>query len=192
MSLGTFAPADMQLSPAKVYWQAAGATASNYLGGTLKNVKISFGYKKAPIKADQTGDALLDRRISGFECKIETEIAQTQDMQIFNTIFPNTSLTGGSPYTGSSPSAAVIWNSEVGNSDLSVAGVLTLHPQNYPTTNINYDWTFYKAIASEMSAFEFGPAAQAAWKIEWDVLLDTSTASSATPGRWFRVGNINY
>jgi hypothetical protein len=182
---GTFAPQDFELSPAKVYFTPAGSTAEIYIGATLADVKINFGYKKSPLKADQTGETVLDNRISGFESTVEFEVAQVNDFDLMAKLFPHASTVGGTPFTGTAPSAAVQFNNAMGQSDLSVAGKLRLHPQVFADANKGWDWTFFKATPNETSDFVYGPTKQIAYKIKMQVFPDTST----DPFRFFRRGD---
>jgi hypothetical protein len=182
---GTFTPSDMELSPALLFWQPNGSTATYYLGGTLKNVKLNFEYDKSPIKADQYGTSVLDNRISGVKVMLTTEVAQVKDFQLFNFLFPDSTLVGNPPYDGTSTTASVKWTNTVGNADLNIAGTLTLHPQAVGATSVtNYNWTFTKACPTEKSEITYGPTEQAAWKIEWTILPDTTQ----NPPVWFTYG----
>lgn len=184
----TFSPTDMQLTPAQIYFTPAGATAESYLGGSLKNIKINFGYEKAAIKADQTGTTMLDQRVSGIQVTVSTEIAQINDFEIFSYIFPNATIVGTAPYNTSSPAASAQWLNKVGSSDLALAGNLRLHPQNYAASNTHYDWNFPLAVPKEVSEVTFSPTEQSTWKVEWQVYPDTSsTASTLYP--FFTIGS---
>lgn len=184
---GSFTPTDFELTPGQVYWTPNGSTAESYLGATLKNIKVTFKYSKAELKADQTGDTALDRRISGGMVSVETEIPQTKDFQLFSYLFPNAELDGTTGFSGNAPSAAIQWNTAVGNSDLAVAGNLRIHPQSFPATNAAYDWNFPLACPAEDSGVVFGPAEQMAFKVVWNVYPDTSV--SAAPYEFFTYGD---
>lgn len=183
---GSFNPNDMELTPAIVKWKPHGSTAVYDLGGTLSDIKINFAYEKADIKADQFGSTPLDKRVSGVKVSVVTEITQVNDFQEFGFIFPHASVTGTAPYDGLAPSAAIVWNNTVGSSDLAVAGVLTLHPQNRASGDSSYDWTFFQASPTEISEITYSPTKQSVFKVEWTVFPDTSV----NPARFFKFGGF--
>lgn len=185
---GTFNVSDMELTPAQVYFTPAGSTTEYYVGGTLSNVKVAFSYDKADIKADQTGDTPLDKRIKGVKCTVTTEITQVNDFQLFNLLYPHSTLVGGTPFDGASPSAAIDWTNQVGASDISVAGNLRLHPQNRAAAATSYDWNFAKAVATEATEVVYGPSEQSRLKVEWTIYPNTAV----TPFKFFRFGNLSF
>jgi hypothetical protein len=185
----SFNPSDMDLTPVNLYWTPHGVTAASgevYLGGTLGNNKVSIASEKADIKADQYGSTPLDKRVSGHKFMISTNITQVKDFQLASYLFPNATLKGTGPFDGSSASAAIEWVNAVGNSDLSVAGKLRMHPQNLPASVVNYDMTFFVACPTEVSEITHGPATQSQWKVEWTVYPDTSVS----PARFMQYGDI--
>ena len=181
-----FNPNDMELTPMIVYWKPHGSTTVYDPGGTLEDVKISVAYEKSEIMADQTGKTPLDKRVSGAKFSVTTAVTQVNNMELLQMVFPHAALVGTAPYGGDAPSAAVQWNNVVGQSDLSVAGELVLHPQNKPVGASGHDWTFYVACPTEASEITFGPTKQSALKIEWTVYPDTSVS----PYRFLRVGDV--
>lgn len=187
MAIG-FNPNDMELTPMIVYWQPAGSSTVYDLGGTLGDVKISVSYEKSDIMADQTGKTPLDKRVSGAKFNVVTEIAQVDNFQLVSLMFPHAELVGSAPYNGAAPSAAVQWNNVVGQSDLSVSGVLTLHPQNRPVGASAYDWTFFLACPTEASEITYGPTKQSTLKIEWTCYPD----ASVSPYRFLRYGDTTF
>jgi hypothetical protein len=182
---GTFSPTDFELTPAKVYFTPAGATAEVYIGATLADVKFSFGYKKSALKADQTGETIVDQRISGMECMVEFEVAQVNDFDLMWKLFPHAQQIGGTPFTGAAPSAAIQFNNNMGASDLAVAGVLRLHPQVFADSNNGYDWTLFKAAPNEMTEFTYSPTKQMAYKCKFQAYPDFTV----DPFRFARRGN---
>jgi len=174
MSNAVIAVSNMDIGPCQVFWDG------DDLGGTLDNVVINFKYEKAPLKADQTGSALLDEAISGMEVTIETSFTQTRDKELLQKLFPNADI------GGTTPNFFIDWKDKVATRMLSsFAKVLKLHPIVEADASKNQDWNFYKAVPSEESSYTFGPADQAKMKIVWKVYLDLSV----TPGRIFRLGD---
>lgn len=84
--------AEMELTPAIVKFKKPGDSIATDLGGTLGNIKVKVQYKKAPIKADQFGDTLLNQKVSGFMATVETELTQIKDWTQVKVIFPHSTL----------------------------------------------------------------------------------------------------
>lgn len=180
VSFATVTPTNMELTPMRVDYKPAGASDFIQLGGTLGNIVLSFKYMKADIKADQLGETVLDRRVSGLEITCTTELTEVKDKQdIWATIFPaGTLVTSGSD-------VAFDFKSGVGTGDQDTAGVLRLHPLSIaPSGDETYDYYFYKACASSESEITYGPTEQARMKVVWNILPDTSVV----PARFARYG----
>ncbi len=182
VSFANVQSSEMELTPMRVDFQAPGATDFTDLGGTLGNVLVSIKYKKADIKADQMGDGtVLDRRVSGLEVTVTTELAEIKDIAtVWTTIYPIGTL--------ASDSAAMTFTSQVGNSDLANAGILRLHPLSIaPASDTSFDYYFWKACASAESEITYSSKDQAKMKIVWNVLPDFTT----TPARFAKFGNFS-
>lgn len=183
VSFATVEPASMELTPMRVDYMPFGATDFTDLGGTLKNVVISFKYKKAEIHADQYGETVLDRRVSGLEIMVTTELTEIKNIPtIWTAVFPHATLqTNGSDH-------AIDFFSAVGGGDQEIAGTLRLHPLSIaPSDNETYDYYFYKVLANEESETPYSPKDQSTLKIVWNVLIDTSTQ----PARFARFGKTS-
>ena len=181
MSFATVTPTNMELSPMKVLFGASGSQVD--LGGTLSNITISAKYMKSPLHADQFGQSVLDRRVSGVEVTVTTELAEIQDKDIWEVVFPHAEKLG----TGSGSGASILFSEAIGGSDLDVAKLLTLHPLSKDLSDTSTDYNFYKAVASEESQIVYGPTEQARLKIVWNILPDTSTE----PARYFKFGLLS-
>jgi len=151
------------------------------LGGTLGNVVISSKYSKAEMKADQFGTTILNRRVSGFTMTVTTEFAEIKNKTLLKILYPHGQLTGAGE-------KAFQWNTNVGDDDLANSGVLTLHPLSRGPSDVNFDWTMFKACASAESEFTFSPTEQSKAKIVWNVLPDTSVS----PARFARLGDLTF
>lgn len=149
------------------------------IGGTSGNVTVSFKYEKSPLKADQTGSALRDEAISGMEVTVTTEFLELRDKDKFKLLFPNANL------IEDTPQQALEFVDKVATRMLPLAKLLTLHPIVEDSTDVDYDWSFFKAMPSEESEVSFSPTDQMKAKIVWKVYLDDSTS----PGRFFRIGD---
>lgn len=150
--------ANMELTPSRVTYDGVD------LGGTLSNVKVSISYGKADIKADQFGDTVLDRRVKELKISVETELVEVNLKSVWKVVYPNMDLVGVSPQAGN-------FVSKVGSGDLALAKQLKLHPLSRPNADLSGDFTFYKAVAEEVSEITYGPSNQARLKIKWNIYL---------------------
>src|SRR5882724_11351508 len=116
MSFATVTTNQMELSPMRVTFNGAD------LGGTLGNAKVSVEVKKADIKADQSGETVRDRRVSGQIFKVTTELAQTQNKDIWKVAFPSMNE------VTQSGNKMIYVNAAIGKGDLAAAKLLLLHP----------------------------------------------------------------
>lgn len=177
MSSATVTTSNMELSPMIVKYGPTGSLVD--LGGTLGNVVISAKYTKAEIKADQSGTTVRDRRVSGVEVTVTTEVAEIQNKDIWKIVFPHATETG----TGTS--GTIAFNQNIGDSDLGNAKVLVLHPESKSTLDVTGSYIFYKAVASAESSITYGPTEQSKLKIVWNILPD----ESQVPNRFFTFGS---
>lgn len=175
MSNAVTTTSNMELTPMRVTY--AGAD----LGGTMGNVVISAKYVKANILADQSGSTVRDRRVSGLEITVTTEIAEVQFKNNWKVVFPHATKLG----SGNLAAAAIDFKSAIGDSDLAHADTLVLHPLSKADSDVSSDYTFFKAVASAESSITYGPNEQARLKIVWNVLPD----ESVTPNKFFRYGD---
>jgi hypothetical protein len=165
----------MELTPMRV------SLDGNDLGGTLGNVVISTKYVKSAILADQSGSTVRDRRVSGLEITVTTELTQIQNKDLWMVVFPHATMSG----TGHGSMAAIDFKENMGDGDLSKALELKLHPLSKADSDVSSDYTFFKAVASAESSVTYGPNEQARLKIVWNILPD----ESATPNKFFRYGD---
>jgi hypothetical protein len=179
VSFATVDSQQMELTPMQVKFKAQGASDYVDLGGTLENIVVTFNYQKAEIKADQLGETVLDRRVSGLEIKVETALTEIKDKDIWKVVFPHATKVGG----GSD--AEIEFNSAVGDGDLSNAGELVLHPLSVASDVTAYDYVFYKACSAAESEITYSPTEQATLKIVWNVLPDTTQ----TPAKFAKFGD---
>jgi hypothetical protein len=171
-SFATVTPTNMELTPMRVTFNSVD------LGGTLGNVVVSMKYTKANILADQLGGTVIDRRVSGLEVTVATELTEVQNKDLWKVVFPHATET-------STGTKAIDFKSAVGDGDLSNAHQLVLHPLSLADANVSGDYTFYKACAAAESAITYGPTEQNRMKMLWNVLPDTTV----TPARFFRFGD---
>lgn len=175
MSYATVTTSNMELTPMRVTYDGLD------LGGTLGNIVISAKYSKSNILADQSGSTVRDRRVSGLEITVTTEISEVQFKNNWKVVFPHATKLG----SGNTTAAAIDFLENMGDGDLTHAKALVLHPLSKPDLDVSTDYTFYKAVASAESTITYGPTEQARLKIVWNILPD----ESATPNKFFRYGD---
>lgn len=162
----------MELTPMRVTFDGVD------LGGTLSSVVISAKFSKSSILADQSGSTVRDRRVSGVEVTVTTELAEVKNKDLWKVVFPHATLLPAG-------TAAIDVEQAIGDSDLSHAKELVLHPLSLDDANVSADYTFFKACASAESTITYGPTEQARLKIVWNILPD----ESAVPNKFFRYGD---
>lgn len=172
MSYATVTTSSMELTPMRVTFDGVD------LGGTLSNVVISSKYAKSNILADQSGSTVRDRRVSGIEITVTTELTEIQNKDIWKVVFPHATLI-------STGTAAIVFKENMGDSDLANAALLTLHPLSKADADLTTDYNFYKAVASAESSITYGPNEQARLKIVWNILPD----ESVSPNQFFKYGD---
>jgi len=173
-SFANITPTNLELSPMRV------SLGGVDLGASLGNVSVSIEYTKAPIKADQFGDSVLDMRNTGLKITVTTELAEIKNKDILKTVFPNMSLVDGGL-----AGKAGYFVSKVGESDLSLAQQLVLHPLSNVDADKSGDYTFFKATADGKSSIVYGPTEQARLKVMWNIYPDTSVL----PAKYLFIGD---
>lgn len=179
LSYATLTPGKMELSPVRVKFKKAGALTFVDLGGTSSGVTIETKYEKAEIKADQMGTTVIDRRVKGLIVTVTTELLEIQNMETVEVLFPHATI------VGTTPNFRLDFKSKVGESDLSVAGQLLIHPLSLDDLNVSADYNFYKVCSSAESSVVYTAENQAKLKIVWNILPDFSTS----PPRFYSYGD---
>lgn len=173
MSFATVTTNKMELTPMRVTYNGVD------LGGTLNNVVVSVETAKAEIKADQSGETVRDRRVSGQVYKVTTTLTQIRDKDIWKVAFPSMrKVTSGL-------NEAIYVEADIGGSDQARAQALVLHPLALADADLSGNYLFYKAIAAEVSEISYGPTEQAGLEVEWTILPD----DSVQPERFFFHGD---
>jgi len=172
-SNATINPNNLELSPMRV--KLAGVE----LGATLGNITIKPKYTLADLKADQFGSSVIDKRVSGFECTVEFEIAEIKDEAKWEKVFPHATL------VGTAPNQRLIFASNLGDSARALAQLLTLHPLSMVDADLTQDYNFFLATATAESQIVYSPTEQSKLKIVLFIYPDFST----TPARYFAFGD---
>jgi hypothetical protein len=131
---------------------------------------VKLNYTKSDLKADQYGDTVLDRRVSGFNSDIEFTLAEINDITKWKVAVPNSTL------VGTIPNRSIVFLSKIGESDLSLAHTLTLHPLSKADADLTGDITFPLATAESVSEVDFGPKAQQGLKCKMHVYPNTAVS----------------
>lgn len=173
MSFATVLTQNMELTPCRVTFKGVD------LGGTLDNVVIRPSFSKSEILADQSGKTVRDRRVSGLNIQVETSLAEVINKNLWKVVFPHAKL------VTSGLNKIMYFENNVGNSDLSNAGILQLHPLSMPDANLSTDHKFFRACASAESEYTLSPTEQGKLKIVWNILPD----DSVQPERFYVYGD---
>lgn len=164
VSYSTITPTNLELTPMRVTYKGVD------LGATLDNVVLGIETMKAEIKADQLGDTVIDRRVSGHKFTVTTSLAEAKFKDNWKAVFPNMNLvTSGGSKIG-------YFDSQVGRSDIDDAGELVLHPLSLPDADKSGDYLFYKATADANSELTYGPNDQLRLKLVMNVYPDFSVS----------------
>lgn len=165
VSFSTITPGFFELTPCRVNYKGVD------LGATLGNVKVIIKEELADLKSDQLGKTVIDRKVSGFNCHVETSIAENQNKNNWKVIFPAHKL-----ITNNIGQKQFYFDSTVGFSMADLAGPLILHPLSRVNSDLSGDFLIYLATANGSSEYEFGPDKQIAMKIHWDMYPDFTTS----------------
>jgi hypothetical protein len=173
MSTANVLTQNMELSPCRVTFDGVD------LGGTLKNVNVRVEFTKAEIKADQSGETVRDRRVSGLKIQVETELAEVQLKDRWKVVFPHAKL------VTSGLNKMMYFQAAIGDSDLAHAKVMVLHPLSKADVDLSMDHKFFLAVADAKSEYIQSPTEQARLKIIWNILPD----DSVSPERFYIHGD---
>lgn len=150
------------------------------LGGTLDNVTVNVEFTKSEIKADQSGDTVRDRRVSGLNISVTTALAENRLKDNWKKVFPHAKLVDGG-IAGKS----MYFQSAIGDSDLANSKVLILHPLSLADADKSGDYKFFKACADAKSEVVYSPTEQTKINVVWNILPD----DSVQPERFFIHGD---
>lgn len=173
ISTATVTPTNMELTPMRVTFNGVD------LGGTLSNVAVHIKYSKAAIHADQFGTTILDQRISGQEMTVTCDLAEVNLKSNWKAVFASSHLitSGGNTQE--------YFDMQIGDTDLSHANILILHPLSKSNADLSGDFKFYLATATASSDVTYSPTGQAKLKVVFHIFPDTGTV----PARWMVYGD---
>lgn len=163
VSQATVTPTNISLSPMQVKFNSVD------LGGTAGGVDISIKYDMADIHVDQFGKSVIDKVVSGVEFNVKTVLAEIKNKDNWKVAFP-------SAYEVTSSTKGVYFTMQVGDHLLGHAQQLVLHPLEAAANDLTTDYTFYKAVATEVSDVKYGPDKQSGLSVTFVILPDTSVS----------------
>lgn len=163
VSTANVTPTNISLSPMQVNYNGVD------LGGTAGGVDISIKYDMADIHVDQFGKSVIDKVVSGVEFHVKTTLAEIKNKDNWKVAFP-------SAYEVTSSTKGVYFTMAVGDHLLSHAEQLVLHPLEAAASDHTTDYTFYKAVATEVSEVKYGPDKQVGLSVQFVILPDTSVS----------------
>lgn len=172
-SNSTITPGNFELSPCRVTYKGVD------IGATLGNVVIKNETGLAEMKADQYGSTPLDHRVSGHKFSVTTSFAEVNFKENWKIIFPMHKL------VTQGQNKLFYFDSQVGYSQVSQAGMLTLHPLSRPDSDKSGDMNIYLAAADGKAEYTFSPSEQVKLTCNWTIYPDFTT----TPARFYSFGD---
>jgi hypothetical protein len=171
-SFATLNPGNFELSPCRITYNGVD------LGGTDK-VSVKIEEKLAPLKADQSGDTIIDQRVSGFKVTIDTSLNETKLKTNWDVIFPAHKLVSQGGNT------SFYFDLQIGSSMVALAKPLILHPLSKADSDKSTDIYVWLATAMPSTQLEFSSSDQQKLKVTFDVYPDFTT----TPPRFMLYGD---
>jgi hypothetical protein len=172
-SNSTINPSQFELSPCRVTYKGVD------VGATLGNVVVKNETGLAELKSDQLGTTPIDHRVSGHKFTIVTSFAEVKFKENWKIIFPMHKLVTQGPNT------LFYFDSQVGYSQVSQAGLLQLHPLSLPDSDLSEDFNVYLAAADGKAEYTFSPTEQVKLTCNWNVYPDFTTI----PPRFYSFGD---
>lgn len=172
-SNSTITPGNFELSPCRVTYKGVD------VGATLGNVVIKNETGLAELKSDQLGTTPIDHRVSGHKFSVTTSFAEVNFKENWKIIFPMHKL------VTQGQNKLFYFDSQVGYSQVSQAGMLTLHPLSRPDSDKSGDMNIYLAAADGKAEYTFSPTEQVKLTCNWTIYPDFTT----TPPRFYSFGD---
>jgi hypothetical protein len=171
-STATVTPTNIPLTPMRVTYNGVD------LGGTTESVSVNIKYELADIMVDQFGKTALNKIVSGQAVSVKLVLAEVKNKDNWKVAFPSaTEVTSSTKLN--------YFDIQTGDSLLARAHTLVLHPLDAQDADLTTDFTFYKAVATEVSELKYGPDKQTGLQVEFVILPDTS----ASPPRFMIYGD---
>lgn len=173
-SFASINPGNFELTPCRVNYKGVD------LGATLGNVKVTVEEKLSELKSDQLASTIIDHKTSGFNCMVETTLAETQLKDNWKVIFPAHKL-----IQDNLGNKSFYFDSQVGVSMRDLAGPLILHPLSRVDADKTGDILIYLATAEGKADYTFSPTEQQKMKVIWHMYPDFATQ----PARFMLFGD---
>lgn len=166
-------PGNFELSPCRVTYKGVD------IGATLGNVVVKNETALAELKSDQLGATAIDHRVSGHKFSISTSFAEAKFKDNWKIIFPMHKL------VTQGQNKLFYFDSQIGYSQVSQAGLLNLHPLSLPDSDKSEDFNIYLAAADGKAEYTFSPTEQVKLTCNWTIYPDFTT----TPPRFYSFGD---
>lgn len=172
-SNATVSPTNTVLTPMRVKFNGVD------LGGTVDSVTFTKKLKMADVKVDQFGDTAIDKRVAGYDLMVKFTIAEIKNIDNWKVAFPSSHeiVNGGTK--------SLYTDMNIGDSLLSSAHQLLLHPLSNTDADLSGDYLFYKAACIQASEVKYGPDKQAGLNVEFYIFPDTSVV----PAKFYTLGD---
>lgn len=175
MSLSTanVNPNNISLTPMRVKFNGVD------LGGTADQVSVNIKYELSDIMVDQFGKSILDKKVSGMAYSVKLTLAEIKNIDNWKVAFPHAHeiVNGGTK--------SIYMDMQIGDSLLSHAAALILHPLENADADLSGDYKFFKAACMSATEVKYGPEKQAGLHVEFVIFPDTSV----TPARYMVYGD---
>lgn len=134
------------------------------LGLTKDGCTITVDQEFADVTADKWGNTPYDRKILGQTVTVTVSLAEAQIDQLA-VAFPMGTVTGAT-------SARFEFGNEAGKSLRAEGAKLILHPNYNLVTNVDEDWTFHKAVVSEVGDITLNNEDQTVYEVTFTAMID--------------------
>lgn len=173
LSTANVTPTDIILSPARLNFNGVD------LGGTMGNVLVGVKLDLADITVDQYGKTVIDKKVSGHHYHVKTELAEAKNVDHWKVAFPSAKeiVNGGVK--------SMLFDMAIGDSLLSHAHPLIVHPLERADADKNGDFNIDLAVCLQAVEVKYDPSKQTGLAVEFGVLPNTGVS----PARFFVYGD---
>lgn len=138
--------------------------------GATEAIDLSFEVSTFDVMANQSGETLLDKFITGISCELSTSLLETSAENWANIVGSGV----GSNYTPAAGTELTgMGTSSINRSFFDISGELSLHPVRLPASDRSRDVTIPKCVAQPAS-INFDGTDKSAFEVTFTALLDTS------------------
>lgn len=173
LSTANVTPTDIILSPCRLTFGGVD------LGGTMGGVQIGVKLDLADIMVDQYGKTVIDKKVSGHAYHVKTELAEAKNVDHWAVAFPS------SQEIINGPTKSMLFQMAIGDSLLSHAQELIVHPLENANADLSGDFTFDLAVCTEAVEIKFDASKQTGLAVDFVILPNTAVS----PARFFVYGD---